>query len=347
MSSEQDAIQLTSTLPIEIIRLAHQIHAFIQSGHHRPRQDIVQLVKSVVEQSPLPPTSEFDQGRQTRSTSRNSALSTPFPPNWVIDRSGYNEAIHNLLAVVPASTVQQGDFGPRSTGHNISLSNNESTTSTSTNMSSSTPNTPAFTEDQQTWIQQLVAQSIQTAVTQLAAQQTSLPPRDNRVTNEPVISSITKDDGHSTFKPEVVGYFHPDLSSTYGKDDIVYSGKETIYRDVHAFVDRLNDMVPVYGASAIRSNLVKCLRGRANAWYTTQLTPLEKEGLRNGERITLWTNALINKFRESPIIALNRLFGIKYTTSDARQRHEPADYVYEVIRRAKAAGFDQTVQQLT
>lgn len=127
----------------------------------------------------------------------------------------------------------------------------------------------------------------------------------------------------------------------------MYSGKETIYRDVHAFVDRLNDMLVVYGAPAIRTNLVKCLRGRANARYTTQLTPLEKEGLRNCDEISLWTNALVHKFKESATVALTRLNSVKYTISDARQKHEPTDYVYEIVRRAKAAGFDQTIQQLT
>ncbi|KAI9781926.1 MAG: hypothetical protein M1816_002149 [Peltula sp. TS41687] len=152
------------------------------------------------------------------------------------------------------------------------------------------PTCPCFTEDQQDWIQQLVSRSIQNAVTTLAAQPTPLqhgsgrgqppdlppPPRDGRTTSEPVINVI-KDDGQSSFKPEVAGYFQPDLPSSDGKDDIVYSGKETIYRDVHAFVDRLSDMLPVYGAPA---------------------------------------------------------------------KHEPADYVYEITRRAKA-GFDQTIQQLT
>lgn len=64
----------------------------------------------------------------------------------------------------------------------------------------------------------------------------------------------------------------------------------------------------------------------------TQLTALEKEGLRNGDGITLWTSALVNKFKESPTVALTRLTALKYTASDARQKHEPADYVYKFIR---------------
>lgn len=44
---------------------------------------------------------------------------------------------------------------------------------------------------------------------------------------------------------------------------------------------------------------------------------------------------------------MTRLNATKYGVNDARQRKEPADYIYEVIRRVKAAGFDRTEQQLT
>lgn len=105
--------------------------------------------------------------------------------------------------------------------------------------------------------------------------------------------------------------------------------------------------MPVYGALAIRANLLECLRGRASAWYSTQLTTLQKDRLRGGDGINNWIDQLTEKFRESATVALNKLTSLKYTTTDARQKHEPANYVYEIVRRAKAAGFDRTVQQLS
>lgn len=105
-------------------------------------------------------------------------------------------------------------------------------------------------------------------------------------------------------------------------------------------------MLPVYEAQAICTNFVKCLRGRASAWYSTRLTTLQKDGLRGGEEINNWIDLLTKKFRESTTVALNKLTSLKYTTTDARQKHEPADYVYEIVRRAKAMGFYRTVQQL-
>lgn len=55
---------------------------------------------------------------------------------------------------------------------------------------------------------------------------------------------------------------------------------------------------------------------------------------------------MINKFKQPPQVAVARLNSLKHTSTDARQKHEPAEYVYKVIRRAKAAGLNTTVQQL-
>ena len=123
-----------------------------------------------------------------------------------------------------------------------------------------------FSKNQQEFLHQMMSRSVQDAISQALAQQATQqsgsghgqatePSRDNRTAVEPTINMI-KNNGQSTFKPEVVGYFHSDLSSMYGKDDIAYNGKETIYRDVHAFVDRLNDMLIICGAPTIRTNLV-------------------------------------------------------------------------------------------
>ena len=149
------------------------------------------------------------------------------------------------------------------------------------------------------------------------------------------------------FKAEDVGYFHPDLDPAHGTDDIISNARGTIYRDVHMFTDRLRDMEPVYGGPVLRANVVRCLRGRAQVWYSTQLSDLEKEDLRAGQGVTNWTNALIRKFRESHTVALSKLQGERYTTLDARNRREPTDYVYSVVREARAASFDKESQQLT
>ena len=51
---------------------------------------------------------------------------------------------------------------------------------------------------------------------------------------------------------------------------MVHIGKEAVYREVHMFVDWLWDVVPIYGAHILRSNVVECLRGRASMWSSTE-----------------------------------------------------------------------------
>ena len=223
-----------------------------------------------------------------------------------------------------------------------------------------------FTQEQEEWISRLLARAMQSNQ-QHGQQEDSVAreqcdfgepsnglgyPRDDEYINSGntgghVNTTTTRDDGVNQFKPEVIGFFHPDLPSANGTSDIVHSGKEVIYRDVHAFVDRLKDMTMVYDATAIRTNLVKCLRGRAAEWYSTELPEVQKDGMRIGEGIKHWTDVFIKKFKEPASIALTCLQGTKYTLSDARQQHDPMKYIYEIMRRAKAAGMTTTHQQLT
>ncbi|KAI9803321.1 MAG: hypothetical protein M1825_002112 [Sarcosagium campestre] len=60
-----------------------------------------------------------------------------------------------------------------------------------------------------------------------------------------------------------------------------------------------------------------------------------------------WTTALTKKFKKSNATALAKLQAEKYTVADARRRKDPADYVHNVVRRARAAGFERESQQLT
>lgn len=92
---------------------------------------------------------------------------------------------------------------------------------------------------------------------------------------------------------------------------------------------------------------IRCLLGRANKWYTEQLDFVSKDGLRYGEAIANWAATLISAYKEPADVALARLQALKYTILDAQQKHEPDEYVYKVVRRTKAAGFSQTLQQLT
>lgn len=148
---------------------------------------------------------------------------------------------------------------------------------------------------------------------------------------------------HCEFKAERVQYFHLDLPALYGKEDTVVNGKETIYKNVHVCVDRLKDCLPIYGAKAMRLNLVKCLRGQAQSWYTFQLTFFEKGYLCSGEVVDLWSECLINTFKPPTSIALNHFNGCG--SRNARRQHRAGVY-RRVLQGATSHPMDTRLRRI-
>ena len=67
-----------------------------------------------------------------------------------------------------------------------------------------------------------------------------------------------------------------------------HAGKDTIFRDVHLFVERVRDIAAVRGHGLVRQNLSTCLKGTALAWYTSKLIPDQKRLLRLGNKTEEW-----------------------------------------------------------
>jgi len=68
------------------------------------------------------------------------------------------------------------------------------------------------------------------------------------------------------FRIEDFGLFEPDLivDATHPPGDVISIGRDTIYRNVDAFVTRVHDAATVKGADLVRSHLDQCLPGTAS-----------------------------------------------------------------------------------
>lgn len=290
----------SSTPSIEVLLLTHQLRAFINQSHQKSiNQGVANFVRSVTQLHPLPDNSSDKLASiQLHLTRSRSAIQDPrapisFPPSWLDSTAEYENAVATLLDAFSQPGPSKEQARPPSlvtTNERSAVIQRVTRPTPPMSNESFTPpdglgaaNTPNLTEEDRNRVRQLVSQSIREVVTQLGPQQGSsgvaypdisahmpLSPRNNVVSPEPV-TQVIKDEALATFKPDVVGYFYPDLSPSYSKDDIVHNGKETVYRDVHAFVDRPWDML---------------------AWYSTQLTTLQKDGLRGGEGINNWIDLL-------------------------------------------------------
>ncbi len=151
-----------------------------------------------------------------------------------------------------------------------------------------------------------------------------------------------------SWRSDEVGYFNPHLDAAMGTGDIVQSGKDTYYRNVYLFIDRIRDAASVRGGDVVRANLSTCLRGSAQEWYSFELTQLERDALRGlGEGVDQRIQALEKRFKPSILISMTALTSEKYSLADARNRREPASFVQPIIRHAKGAGFDSVKAQLT
>jgi hypothetical protein len=147
----------------------------------------------------------------------------------------------------------------------------------------------------------------------------------------------------SYFRADDVGYFDPHM---VGDGDMFTQGKEVWFKDVYLFTERVRDVAQIKGEDVLKTNIPACLRGTALAWYTTELSNLERQGLRAGTLETFLTELTL-RFQEAQDVALRKLTAEKFTAYQVRQERQPAEYVYTIIRHAKSALITSPSQQLT
>jgi hypothetical protein len=83
---------------------------------------------------------------------------------------------------------------------------------------------------------------------------------------------------HNTrWRIEEFGFFEPDLpvDERHPAGDVITVGRDTIYRNVDAFVERIKDAIATKGAPVVRDNLHLCLRGAATRWYTFEVSVVD------------------------------------------------------------------------
>ena len=306
-------------------------------------------------------------------TTTHSLIQDRWPSNWAIDKPAFRKSVRRFeKATEPLRDLL---FGPFSTGNTPvasptgisptvspppSDSREESTATDTAAGSNSSPRRPSsqttpemagnFTPQQ---LQDMINNAVNNAVT-TAINNLQLPagPRGERGPpgdpGEPGSATVGASSSDSKWNAAELGYFDPHLDKSYGEGEIVTVGKDVYYRSVILFVERIHDLAAVKGEAVVRTNVNTCFRGSALAWYTSELSNLERRGLRaEGSGVDEWCRALSARFKELPGVALSNLTAERYTLADARARREPASYVQAVVRHAKSADIDGVQNQLT
>ncbi|RKF62284.1 hypothetical protein OnM2_034088, partial [Erysiphe neolycopersici] len=88
------------------------------------------------------------------------------------------------------------------------------------------------------------------------------------------------------------------------------------------------------------TQLDQCLKGKAELWYTNEISNTTRAGLKAS--IENWCTELETRFRMSPGVALEKLEKLKYTISDVRRRKDPEEFVQNIVVLGKSAGIADT-----
>ena len=97
-------------------------------------------------------------------------------------------------------------------------------------------------------------------------------------------------------KAKDVGFFNPDVSDEYGKGLVATISNEMVYHNIYTWVERLKDLVYLYGSDDVRQIIQSCLYGSAATWWITELTDEDWKKLRTVD-LQRWFSLLIRRFK--------------------------------------------------
>ena len=130
---------------------------------------------------------------------------------------------------------------------------------------------------------------------------------------------------------------------TFETFSVEHFDKNSYFRDVHIFIDKVIELIVIKKVKMIKKNLWLNLRDTALKWWNIELFVNEKRMTRMSKKshdeidIDEWIILLHDRFKKSIIIIMNSLLHEKYTIRDAINRREFREYVQKILRFAKDA----------
>lgn len=140
----------------------------------------------------------------------------------------------------------------------------------------------------------------------------------------PTVIPVRKDE----FKPQEIGYFHPGLVVTKEQPEgpYVIAGKDTIYRDVHMFVQQAKR---VGRTKNVAAGLHLCLRGSAMTWFSC-LEESRQDAM--CDSLFFFCQTMVDKYKQSHSQAFDKLHAEHYTMADAKRLRPADEYIQNMIR---------------
>lgn len=256
--------------------LAFQLKAFLDTGHQYTRDRKVfpeagvriAICITSLYLRPAHLRGSIETVGSSRRTERSSASAEPasFNIDWAIDRSLFQAAVNSF-----AQGIQQ--FRTSETylaWHNQQYPTTPSSTSIDRSRTGFTEEVTitnpqdvmaaSFTEAQQEALNRIIAESVSRTIRKLS-NQGGLPPEPLGPPGPTGSTGLAGDDDENDHRnrwnPTEVGFFDPMYNdkSMHTDDPLKHSGKETYFRDVHLFIERIKDILHIKDANLVRTNL--------------------------------------------------------------------------------------------
>lgn len=121
------------------------------------------------------------------------------------------------------------------------------------------------------------------------------------------------------WNPGDIGFFDPNYEgkSAATAEALTHTEKDTYYKNVHVFVERVKEMAIILEANTVRRNLSFCLRGTVFMWHTAEFSDTTRRILTYGDGVDEWTRALVARFKPQASAATSQLLRERYIMDDA------------------------------
>lgn len=365
---------------------AWQLRDFITTGHQSAglidpvtRKIIQHLTKDTFRPARAPtgqaiptstgPFSAKAAAREQRARSRSSSvdplgdlLQQTWPQDWAVDKAAVRSAIKSFQAVTthirrPYELSEDQQAPDRSEERRDQPERRNSPSQTSADesirrsheaMDQRTSNNESQPIDIDAIITNAIARYVREHPPTQGAPGPPGPPGDPGQPGQDGVAAVGVRNDTPRFIAADVGFFDPfyDGKSSDIASGMEHAGKDTYFRDVTMFIDRLKDVARVKGTELLRTNLQICLRGEALEWYTCQLTEDEKRLLTYGDEVSEWSRLLLKRFGPTKQSGMAIIVRERYSLNDAVRHREPREYAMMIIRAAKVAQLGDTHNQL-
>ncbi|KZF20662.1 hypothetical protein L228DRAFT_269959 [Xylona heveae TC161] len=137
--------------------------------------------------------------------------------------------------------------------------------------------------------------------------------------------------GCMQFCSKDIDYFNPGEGQ-----NVEVCDKDQVYQNIFSFTNYLRVKATTMDPALIYQNLDTCLLGKADKWYTEELSYIQHVGIQmNTNGVKKWYKALEQHFRDLPEKSLVVLKTCYYIIQDTQQNQDVLEYIQSIILNDK------------